>query len=55
VTALNDNTKVDLSVRGGSASYLRLSVAAGKEALLSFTSGAGLPSAPFQFVVVRTK
>ena len=55
VTGLVDNTKADLSIRGGSASYLRLSVAAGKEALLTFASGGGLPSTPLQFVVVRTK
>ena len=54
VAALADNGKADLSVRGGSAGYVRLTVPAGKEGLLTFTSGAGLPSAPFQFVIVRT-
>jgi hypothetical protein len=55
VTQLNDNAKTDLSVRGGSASYLRLSVPAGQDGLITFTSGGGAPSAPLQFVVVRTK
>ncbi|MEO5816422.1 MAG: Ig-like domain-containing protein [Gemmatimonadaceae bacterium] len=55
VSSLADGTKQDLSVRGGSASYLRFSLPAGKEGLLTFSSGGGLPSTPFQFVVVRTK
>ncbi len=55
VTGLNDNSKVDLSIRGGAASYLRFAIPAGKEGLLTFTSGTGLPSTPLQFVVVRTK
>jgi len=55
VNPLADNTKTDLLVRGGSASYLRFAMPAGKEGLLEFSSGGGAPSAPFQFVVVRTK
>ena len=55
VTGLADNVKTDFQVRGGSASYARFGVAAGKEALVTFSSGGGLPSAPMQFVVVRTK
>jgi hypothetical protein len=55
VSSLADGTKQDLSVRGGSASYLRFSMPAGKDGLLTFTSGGGLPSTPLQFVVVRTK
>ncbi|MEO8335237.1 MAG: Ig-like domain-containing protein [bacterium] len=55
VSSLLDGTKQDLSVRGGSASYLRFAMPAGKEGLLTFTSGGGAPSTPFQFVVVRTK
>ncbi|MEP6617957.1 MAG: Ig-like domain-containing protein [bacterium] len=55
VTGLSDNLKSDFAVRGGSASYARFAVPAGKEALMTFSSGGGLPSAPVQFVVVRTK
>ncbi|MEP6730038.1 MAG: Ig-like domain-containing protein [bacterium] len=55
VSPLIDNTKVDLSVRGGSASYLRFALPATKEGLLTFTSGGGAPSTPFEFLVVRTK
>jgi hypothetical protein len=52
---LSDGTRLDLAVRGGSASYLRFAMPAGKEGLLTFTSGGGAPSTPLQFVVVRTK
>ncbi|MDB4888682.1 MAG: hypothetical protein JWL61_537 [Gemmatimonadetes bacterium] len=52
---LADGTKKDLQIRGGSASYLRFSLPAGKEGLLTFSSGGGAPSTPLQFVVVRTK
>ncbi|CAN5903034.1 hypothetical protein BH11GEM1_BH11GEM1_18250 [soil metagenome] len=55
VTSLVDAQKADFLVRGGSAGYARLSVAAGKEGLLTFSSGGGAPSAPLQFVVVRTR
>lgn len=55
VTGLVDATKADFNVRGGSAAYGRLSVGAGREALLTFSSGTGLPGASLQFVVVRTK
>jgi hypothetical protein len=55
VTQVPDDTPIDLSNRGGSATYLRLSVPAGKEALITFSSGGGLPSAPLQFVVMRTR
>ena len=55
VTSLVDGAKADFLIRGGSAGYARLSVGAGKEALLTFSSGGGAPSAPLQFVVVRTK
>jgi hypothetical protein len=52
---LADNTRQDLSVHGGSASYLRFAMPAGKEGLLTFASGGGTPSTPLQFVVIRTK
>ncbi|MDB4917448.1 MAG: Peptidase hyicolysin [Gemmatimonadetes bacterium] len=55
VNTLADNGKVNLTVLGGSAGYVRFSVPAGKEGLLTFTSGGGLPSGQFQYVVVRTK
>ena len=55
VTSLVDATKADFLIRGGSAGYARLSVPAGKEGLLTFSSGGGAPSAPLQFVVVRTR
>ena len=55
VTGLSDAVKTDFVIRGGSAAYARLAVAAGKEGLITFSSGGGLPSTPLQFVVVRTK
>ncbi|MBC7671181.1 MAG: hypothetical protein H7247_02065, partial [Polaromonas sp.] len=55
VTSLVDAAKADFLIRGGSAGYARLFVPAGKEALLTFSSGGGVPNAPLQFVVVRTK
>ena len=54
-STLLDGAKKDLQIRGGSASYLRFSMPAGKEGLLTFSSGGGAPSTPLQFVVVRTK
>jgi hypothetical protein len=55
VTGLSDGVKSDFVIRGGSAAYARLAVPAGREGLITFSSGGGLPSAPLQFVVVRTK
>ena len=55
VTGLTEGVKTDFVVRGGSAAYARLAVPPGKEGLLTFSSGGGLPSSPLQFVVVRTK
>ncbi len=55
VTGLAENAKTDFSIKGGSASYARLSVDAGRDALLTFSSAGGLPNASLQFVVVRTK
>ena len=50
-----DQRDVSTSVKSGTAAYLRLSVPAGREALLTFSSGGAAPSAQLQFVVVRTK
>ncbi len=55
VSGLVDGIPAPVSVRGGSASYLRFALRAGKDALLTFDSGGGLPSTQLQFVVVRTK
>ncbi|HEU4722795.1 MAG TPA: hypothetical protein VFS59_15660 [Gemmatimonadaceae bacterium] len=55
VTGLADAAATSVSVKGGSASYYRLAVPAGKEALVSFASGQGAPNASFVFSVVRTK
>ena len=55
VTSLGEGVKTDFVIRGGSAAYVRLAVPAGKEGLITFSSGGGLPSTPLQFVVVRTK
>jgi hypothetical protein len=55
ITRLADNTAAAVSVRGGSASYYRFAVAAGRDATLSFSSGGQAPSAALQFNVVRTK
>ena len=55
VTGLTDGVKTDFLIRGGSAAYARLAVAAGKDGLITFSSGGGSPSLPLQFVVVRTK
>ena len=44
-----------VSVKGGSASYYRLAVPAGREALVTFASGQGAPNASFVFSVVRTQ
>ena len=55
VTGLSDNIKTDFSIRGGSASYARFAVPAVRDALITFSSGGGLPATPMQFVVVRTK
>jgi len=55
VTGLADGVKSDFVIRGGSAAYARLAVPAGREGLITFSSGGGVPSTPLQFVVVRTK
>jgi len=50
-----DNTPTGATVRGSSASYFRLTVGAGKEALLTFASGSGASSPALKFFVVRTQ
>ncbi len=55
ITPLQDGVGAGVRVAGTSASYYRLSVPAGREALLSFSSGAAAPSSALQFIVVRTK
>ena len=55
VSALINGVNARVRVRGTSASYFRLAVAGGHEALLTFTSGQGIPSPSLQFIVVRTK
>jgi hypothetical protein len=55
LTSVSDNVATGATIRGGSASYFRLSVGAGKEALLTFSSGAGTPSPSLKFTVVRTQ
>ena len=55
LTGLPDNQLTGASVRGSSASYFRLSVGAGKEALLTFASGSGAPNPLLKFFVVRTQ
>jgi hypothetical protein len=54
-TALDGNAKVNLLIRGGSAAYVRFAAPAGKEALLNLSSAGGAPSAPLQFVLIRTR
>jgi hypothetical protein len=55
LTGLADRVATPATVRGGSASYYRLAVPAGREALVSFASGLSLPNSLFAFSVVRTK
>ena len=55
VTGLSDNVKTDFQIRGGSSSYARVAMAPGKDGLLTFSSGGGLPNSSLQFIVVRTK
>jgi Bacterial Ig-like domain (group 1) len=55
LTGVPDNVVTGATVRGSSASYFRLSVGAGKEALLTFNSGSGTPSPLLKFIVVRTQ
>jgi hypothetical protein len=55
ITRLADNATASVSVRGGSASYYRFAVGAGRDATLTFSSGGQAPGAALQFNVVRTK
>jgi hypothetical protein len=55
VTPLSEGVAAPVAVRGASATYHRLAVRGGREALLSFASGAAAPDAALQFLVVRTK
>ena len=55
VSSLTEAVRADLTVRGGSAAYLRFAAPASREVLLTLTSGGGAPSSSLQFVVVRTK
>ena len=50
-----DQRDVSTAVRAGSAAYMRMSVPAGREALLTFSSNGSAPAAQLQYVVVRTK
>ncbi|HEX7980565.1 MAG TPA: hypothetical protein VF461_18320 [Gemmatimonadaceae bacterium] len=55
-TGLTDNALASTSILGSSASYFRLTVSAGKEALLTFgASGGSAPSPMLKFIVVRTQ
>ena len=55
LTGVPDNVVTGASVRGSSASYFRLTVGAGKEAVLTFNSGSGTPNPLLKFIVVRTQ
>ena len=55
LSGLSDAAPASVSVKGGSASYHRLAVPAGREALVTFASGQGAPNSSFVFTVVRTK
>ena len=54
-TGLVDRVATTVGVKGGSASYLRLAVPAGREALLSHAEGSGTTNPSFVFSVIRTK
>jgi hypothetical protein len=52
---ISDNALTGATVRGSSAAYFRLTVGAGKEALLTFSGASGTPSPLMKFIVVRTQ
>ena len=54
-TDVSDASPGSVYVRGGSASYHRVAVPAGKEALLTFSSGQGAAHPLLLFSVVRTR
>ena len=55
LTGLADAVGTPVSVKGGSASYYRVAVPAGREAIVTFASGQGAPNPSFVFSVVRTQ
>jgi hypothetical protein len=55
VTGIADNVPASVSVKGSSAAYYRVGVAASNQALLTFSSGQGAPNSSFRFTVIRTK
>ena len=55
LTGLADGVAASVGVKGGSASFARLAVPAGREALVTFSSLQGAPNSSFVFSVVRTK
>jgi len=55
LTGLTDNVTTFVNVRGSSAGYYRLTVPAGREALLTFASSQSAPNPLFRFIVVRTQ
>ncbi|MDB4884162.1 MAG: Peptidase hyicolysin [Gemmatimonadetes bacterium] len=55
MTGLANGVATPVSVKGSSASYFRLSVAAAGEALVKVSSGQGAPNTSFRFTVIRTK
>jgi hypothetical protein len=55
LVGLADNVAATVSVKGGSASYYRVSVPVGGEMLLTFASGQGAPNTSLQFNILRTK
>ena len=54
-TGLVDRAPTTVGAKGGSASYLRLAVPAGREALLAHAEGNGATNSSFVFSVIRTK
>jgi hypothetical protein len=55
LNGLGNNAITGSNVRGGSASYFRLTVPAGKEALLTFGSSSGTMNPLMKYMVVRTQ
>lgn len=55
VTALVENTSATVRVRGLSAAYYRVSVAAGQSARLAFSATGAAPNANLNFIAVRTR
>jgi hypothetical protein len=55
LNGIGNNALTGSSVHGGSASYYRLTVPAGKEALLTFGSSSGTVNPLMKYMVVRTQ